>query len=57
VTAPGGCWRCDATAVGRCCSSHQKDLCHRCYRLTHFVEVCVEVCSKCAAESLPLVLK
>ena len=23
-----------------CCSSHEKRLCHACYRRTHFVEVC-----------------
>lgn len=23
-----------------CCSSHNKKLCHACYRRTHFVEVC-----------------
>lgn len=23
-----------------CCSSHNKVLCHACYRRTHFVEVC-----------------
>lgn len=39
-------------AESLCCSSHQHELCHRCYRRTHFVEVCVEGCSKCAAEGL-----
>lgn len=34
-----------------CCSSHGKTLCHRDYRLTHFVEVCG--CSRCEAEGLP----
>lgn len=34
-----------------CCSSHGKKLCHRDYRLTHFVEVCG--CSRCEAEDLP----
>lgn len=51
------CWRCGQhEAAGPCCSSHQEDLCHRCYRLTHFVEVCVAGCTACAREGLPLVL-
>ncbi|MFY1686423.1 hypothetical protein [Plantactinospora sp. WMMB782] len=51
------CWRCgDTPAAGTCCSSHDKLLCHRCYRLTHFVERCTESCRECAAESLPLIL-
>lgn len=50
------CWRCGSTpAAGTCCSSHKKDLCHRCYRLTHFVEVCGSTCPECAAEGLPVV--
>lgn len=48
------CERCTtAAAVSRCCSSHGKNLCHRCYRQTHFVEVCVAGCSACAREGLP----
>lgn len=48
------CDRCNASAVlVRCCSSHDKNLCHRCYRQTHFVEVCVASCSACAREGLP----
>ena len=39
-----------------CCSSHGKTLCHRCYRRTHFVEVCVAGCKDCAAQGLPVVL-
>ncbi len=41
-----------------CCSSHERELCHGCYRRTHFVEICgVPVgdgrkCSKCQAEGL-----
>jgi hypothetical protein len=55
--AKPGCWRCETTpAAGTCCSSHQKDLCHLCYRRTHFVEVCVAGCSECAAENLPVKL-
>lgn len=56
---PEPCSRCGDTlaAVGVCCSSHNKNLCHCCYRRTHFVEVCVEGCPKCAAESLPVVLR
>lgn len=49
------CVRCLATrAVGECCSSHGKHLCHLCYRRTHLVEVCVEGCSQCAADELPV---
>jgi hypothetical protein len=48
------CIRCnDVAATGPCCSSHGKALCHRCYRRTHFVEVCVAGCSDCAREGLP----
>lgn len=36
-----------------CCSSHDARMCHGCYRRTHFVEICVEGCEKCAAEGLP----
>jgi hypothetical protein len=39
-------------AVGACCSSHNKQLCHRCYRRAHFVEVCTEGCANCAREGL-----
>jgi hypothetical protein len=47
------CERCASrAAVGRCCSSHGKNLCHGCYRRTHFVEVCVAGCALCAAEGL-----
>lgn len=45
-----------APGVGLCCSSHHLKLCHHCYRLTHFVEVCVEGCAACAAEGLPVKL-
>ncbi|GAA3765767.1 hypothetical protein [Micromonospora maritima] len=53
------CIRCKTTeaAPGTCCSSHDKKLCHLCYRRTHFVEVCVEGCRDCAAESLPVKLR
>jgi hypothetical protein len=48
------CDRCNTSAaLLRCCSSHDKNLCHRCYRQTHFVEVCVAGCSACAREGLP----
>lgn len=50
------CERCSAPVWMVCCSSHGKLLCHHCYRLTHFVEVCVEGCTACAAEGLPVVL-
>lgn len=50
----GPCERCrNRASIGRCCSSHNKELCHRCYRVTHFVEVCSERCERCAAEQLP----
>lgn len=46
------CVRCLMTrADGVCCSSHDRRLCHRCYRLTHFVEVCG--CAACDRENLP----
>ncbi|MFI1194036.1 hypothetical protein ACH4T9_12375 [Micromonospora sp. NPDC020750] len=51
------CIRCTTTAaVGTCCTSHDKKLCHLCYRRTHFVEVCVAGCPACAAEGLPVLL-
>lgn len=54
------CLRCEGKpADSICCSSHARELCHGCYRRTHFVEICgVPVegggrrCSKCAAEGL-----
>jgi hypothetical protein len=47
------CIRCTTTpSAGTCCSSHGKELCHGCYRRTHFVEVCVEGCVYCAREGL-----
>lgn len=49
------CDRCHATpAAGTCCSSHNKILCHLCYRHTHFAEVCVAGCKDCATEGLPV---
>lgn len=57
VTTKPNCWRCETTpAAGTCCSSHKKDLCHLCYRRTHFVEVCVAGCTECATEGLPVKL-
>lgn len=51
------CERChDVVSTGKCCSSHKKELCHRCYRQTHFVEVCVAGCEACAVESLPVLM-
>lgn len=32
-----------------CCSSHNKVLCHPCYKRTHFVEVCS--CGLCKSEA------
>jgi len=43
--------------VGQCCSAHGKRLCHRCYRTTHYVEVCTVGCEACTRERLPLVLR
>jgi hypothetical protein len=37
------CWSCGERAehdTTTCCSSHERTLCHACYRRTHFVEVC-----------------
>jgi hypothetical protein len=49
------CQRCKAAAaVGDCCGSHHKRLCHRCYRVTHFVAMCG--CNLCAAENLPEIM-
>ncbi|MFI6238377.1 hypothetical protein ACIBEF_00695 [Micromonospora sp. NPDC050795] len=57
AAAKPNCWRCKTTpAAGSCCSSHNKNLCHLCYRRTHFVEVCVAGCFECAAENLPVKL-
>jgi len=39
-------------AVSTCCTSHNRVLCHGCYRRTHFVEVCVSGCPACAREGL-----
>lgn len=47
------CTRCDmAGAVALCCTGHGKQLCHRCYRVTHFVEICSPSCPDCAREGL-----
>lgn len=51
------CRFCSTAAAGICCSSHNDELCHRHYRLTHFVELCVEGCTACAAEGLPVKLR
>lgn len=50
------CERCSHKAAGTCCTSHNKHLCHHCYRKTHFVEKCVKACKLCAAEQLPQIL-
>jgi hypothetical protein len=51
------CTRCTRVpADGTCCSSHNKQLCHGCYRRTHFVEVCSVECAKCKREGLPQLL-
>lgn len=51
------CQRCTQTPMWQqCCSSHRHDLCHGCYRHTHFVMVCVDGCRACAAEGLPVLL-
>ena len=52
------CVRCkERFAPAVCCESHGGLLCHRCYRLTHFVEVCGEACPLCRAEGLPVILR
>lgn len=52
------CIRClTFPSTGTCCSSHGKQLCHGCYRLTHFVQVCVAGCRDCVAEGLPVNLR
>ena len=49
------CVRCAATGLFEpCCSSHDAVMCHLCYRLTHFVEVCG--CPTCLADGLPRIL-
>lgn len=58
---PGDCRLCGTAGapnadVSTCCSSHLWDLCHRCYRRTHFVQVCVEGCRSCERQGLPVVL-
>jgi hypothetical protein len=56
-TEKTSCARCaTTTAAGTCCTSHNKALCHLCYRRTHWVEVCVAGCPQCAAEGLPVLL-
>lgn len=51
------CIRCKTTpADALCCSSHNALLCHRCYRRTHFVEVCIAGCADCAREGLAVLL-
>ena len=51
------CIRCKTfDSTGSCCSSHDKQLCHACYRRTHFVEVCDEGCPRCLVEGLPVLL-
>jgi len=52
AVASGSCVRCATPASALCCSSHKALLCHRCYRQTHFVEICVEGCPDCAREGL-----
>lgn len=50
------CVRCSATGLFEpCCSSHDAVMCHLCYRLTHFVEVCD--CPTCLADGLPRIMR
>lgn len=42
-------------SVGVCCSSHSRRLCHSCYRVSHFVEVCSPTCEHCITEGLPVI--
>ncbi|GAA0527155.1 hypothetical protein GCM10010172_04610 [Paractinoplanes ferrugineus] len=47
------CIRCKSTeSAGLCRTSHNAALCHACYRITHFVEVCSRICMDCAREGL-----
>lgn len=47
------CIRCKTVeAAGFCCNAHGKQLCHLCYRRTHFVEICIADCPDCAREGL-----
>lgn len=52
----GVCIRDGQPADALCCNAHKALLCHRCYRITHFVEVCVAGCTACAREDLPVIL-
>lgn len=55
---PPLCSRClMAESTGLCCSTHGRWYCHRCYRRTHWVELCVEGCELCAREDLPMRLR
>lgn len=46
------CERCgEVTDEGSCCSAHNNLLCHRCYRWTHYVEVCG--CAACVRDRIP----
>lgn len=45
------CEFCPDLAEAPCCSAHGKMLCHSCYRLTHFVEVCR--CSRACCVTRP----
>lgn len=40
MSAEEKCRFCDSPADHECCSTHKARLCHRCYKRTHFVEVC-----------------
>lgn len=51
------CDRCPTPSAGVCCSSHNKELCHLCYRQTHFVMKCSASCRDCEAEGLPVLLE
>lgn len=51
------CQVCDSikSTVSICCNAHGKSLCHKHYRLLHFVEICG--CTDCKEENLPYELK
>lgn len=53
LTAKATCEQCGAAAdhdTELCCSSHNKRLCHACYRTAHFVQVCHCKRAACQAE-------
>lgn len=53
----GICQRCERIRLlTHCCMAHMKEMCHECYRRSHFVEVCHPECTRCARDGLAPVL-